>query len=34
MLYTILYIAITFWYSRSGKVVQFNYVKSSVDGVL
>jgi len=35
MLFTIAYIAIAFWYkTRSGKVVQFNSVKSSVDGVL
>jgi len=35
MFFTILYIAISFWYkTRSGKVVQTNYVKSSVDGVL
>ena len=35
MLFTILYIAIAFWYrTRSVKVVQFNSVTSSVDGVL
>jgi len=35
MLFSILYIAITFWYkTRPGKVVQFNYVNSFVDGVL
>jgi len=35
MLLKVLYISLAFWYNtRSGKVVQFNYVKSSVDGVL
>jgi len=35
MLFSILYIAIAFWYNiRAGKVVQYNYVKSYVDGVL
>jgi len=35
MLFTIAYIAIAFWYkTRPGKVVQFNSVKSLVDGVL